>query len=58
MTVVQLANMALSNIGVSNYLSATTDATLEATQVVLHYDHALRMVLRDFKRCGMTTPRC
>jgi len=48
MNVVDLVNMSLANIGVSNGLATTSDSTLEAAMAVLHYDHALRLVLRDF----------
>ncbi len=48
MTAVELLNLALFKIGVSNSIAATTDQTREAFTGGAVYDHTLRATLRHF----------
>lgn len=48
MTAVELANIALSKLGISQAIEAVDDASREAYTVSLHYDTVLRRCLRRF----------
>ncbi|MGH7342681.1 MAG: hypothetical protein ACREKH_19525 [Candidatus Rokuibacteriota bacterium] len=48
MTAVELGNLALLNLGVSTFITATTDPSQEALTLTKVYDHTLRAVLRRF----------